>query len=133
MCLLSLLKSKMLKPSMLFIMIILYLTSEQCSGQNTMDNDYGSYSCDTCIIGGRRGRSLCRGCVQGSSDAQFSCRRCSPGSDPASYDCRGCTNNDPEFGEKIQNTYGFIEHIFKVLSTVLTVLRPVCPACPSND
>ena len=116
----------MMTPSMLFIMplmMILYLISDQCSGQNTMDNDYGSYSCDTCIIGGRRGRSLCRGCVQGASDAQFSCRRCSPGSDPSAHECRGCTNNNPEFGEKSQETYDFIEHIFKVLSTLLTVLR----------
>ena len=100
-CLLSILQSIMLTSSMHLIMplmIILYVTSDQCSGQPTMDND-GGYSCNTCIIGGRRGRSLCRGCVQGASDAQFSCRRCSPGSDPSSYDCRGCTNNNPEFGE----------------------------------
>ena len=87
------------------LMIILYLTSDQCSGQNTMDNENGSYSCSTCIIGGTRGRSLCRGCVQGSSDAQYSCRRCSPGSDPATQECRGCTNNNPEFGEENQDTY----------------------------
>ena len=106
------------------LMIILYVTSEWCSGQPTMGNDNGGYSCSTCIIGGRRGRSLCRGCVQGASDAQFSCRRCSPGSDPATYDCRGCTNNNPEFGEKSQETLcDFIEHIFKVFSTALTVLR----------
>ena len=86
------------------LMIILYVTSDQCSGQPTMDNDNVGYSCDTCIIGGRRGRSLCRGCVQGASGAQFSCRRCSPGSDPATQECRGCTNNNPEFGEKSQDT-----------------------------
>ena len=33
------------------------------------------------------------------------------------------TNNNPEFGEKCQETYDLIELIFKVLSTVLTVLR----------
>ena len=106
-CLLSLFQSKMLTPSMLFIMplvIILLLNIELCSGQNTMDNENGSYSCDTCIIGSRRGSSLCQGCVSGASDAQFSCGRCSPGSDPATQECRGCTNNNPEFGEENQDT-----------------------------
>ena len=102
-------QSKMLTPSMLLIvslMIILHLNFEQCFGQNTMsyNTENGRYSCSTCIVGGRRGRSLCRGCVSGVSDAQFSCRRCSPGSVPSSYDCRGFTNNNPEFGEKSQNT-----------------------------
>ena len=89
-------------------LIILYLNFEQCSGQNNMNTENRSYGCNTCIIGGRRGRSLCRGCVSeadvSDSDAQFSCRRCSPGSDPATQECRGCTNNNPEFGEENQDT-----------------------------
>ena len=98
-------------------LIILYLNFEKCSGQNNMNTENRGYGCNTCIIGGTRGRSLCRGCVSeadvSDSDAQFSCRRCSPGSDPASYDCRGCTNNDNlEIGEKSQETYHLIEHIF---------------------
>ena len=93
-----LLQSKMLKPRMaflVFIMIILHLSS----GAN-----YGSYSCNDCIIGRQNGRNLCRQCVLANSGTPFTCRRCSPGTELSNYNCKGCRNKNPEFGEKSVET-----------------------------
>ena len=86
----------MLTPRMAFLMsmtIILYLNTGQCAM-------YGQYSCNDCIVGSSRGRSLCKGCVRGESDSKFRCRRCRPGAELSTLECRGCTNKNPEFGEK---------------------------------
>ena len=100
---------------MAFIMsmiIILYLNSEQCSGQNMND---AKFRCETCVPGRSQGKYDCRGCVRGASDAQFrkfGCRRCI--SNPQTrrdelsrHTCRRCSNTEPS-----QMTYNS------------------CPACP---
>ena len=95
----------------MFLMIILYLNSEQCSGQSMDDERHDAgYSCENCIVGSRRGRILCRNCVSGNSDSQFTCGRCKIGTESGTFNCRGCSNKDPVFGENMQ----IIQHRFLI-------------------
>ena len=87
----------------MFLMIILYLSNDQCSGQSMADERHDAgYSCENCIVGSRRGRILCRNCVSGNADTQFTCGRCKIGTESGTFNCRGCSNKDPVFGENMQ-------------------------------
>ena len=99
----------MLAPRMAFIMsmiIILYLNSEQCSGQNA------KFRCETCVPGRSQGKYDCRGCVRGASDAQFrkfGCRRCISGQQTrrdelSRHTCKRCSNRNPEPSQMNYNT-----------------------------
>ena len=98
---------------MAFIMsmiIILYLNSEQCSGQHNE-----KFRCETCAVGRSQGKYDCYGCnlQVHQSDfkwRRFACRNCRRRViRDKTHECRRCEDKNPEPSQMTYNS---------------------CPACP---
>ena len=103
----------MLKLNMtfiLFMVIILHLNSEPCSGSR-MDDEIvrptdGRYSCKSCNVGRTPRAYVCRDCVLGTADAHYSCGTCRIGAQSSTFNCRRCRNKGPEIRENNLDMYG---------------------------